>query len=92
MGNKNYQKGRRKEYGITEKLKKQGFEIVQRSRGSHSPIDIFGINKEKRIIKFIQSKRKLSKSMSFIDEKQKEKIEKEFNWLNGKFEIEFEAM
>ncbi len=87
-----YKKGRRKEYGITDKLREEGFDIIQRSRGSKSPIDIFAINKKDKVIKFIQSKRVLKESMDFVDEKQKEKIEKEFNWLNGKFDVELVVM
>ena len=87
-----YKKGARKEYAIIEQLRKNGFYIAQRSAGSHSPIDIFAINKDTRTIKFIQSKRTLRKDMSFIDPKLKEKIEKEFEWLNGRFRVEFEAL
>ena len=92
MPNQNYRKGRRKEYSICEKLKKEGFDIVQRSRGSHSPIDAFGIDKEKRIIRFVQSKRVLTESMDFVDEEQKEKLEKEYGWLNNTFKVEFVVM
>ena len=92
MPNKTYNKGRRKEYGIIEKLKKEGFDIVQRSKGSHSPIDVFAINKEKRIIRFVQSKRVLKERMDFVDEKQKKKLEKEYDWLNGRFDVEFVVM
>ena len=91
-GNPNYRKGRRKESSICDKLKKEGFKIAQRSTGSHSPIDVFAIDRENRIIKFIQSKRVLGETMDFIDEKQKKKIEKEFSWLNGLFSVEFVVM
>ena len=77
---------------LCDKLKEEGFEIVQRSKGSHSPIDVFAINREKKLIKLIQSKRTLSETMSHIDEKQKEKIEKEFGWLNNIFRVEFVVM
>ncbi len=87
-----YKKGRRKEYGIIEKLKKDGWDIVQRSKGSHSPIDILAINFTDKKIKFIQSKRTLKESMSFIDEKQKEKLEKDNEHFNGSFEVEFEVL
>ena len=45
MPNKNYIKGRRKEYKICKKLIEKGFDIAQRTAGSHSPIDIIVINK-----------------------------------------------
>ena len=92
MPNKNYKAGQRKESYLTDKLKKEDWDIVQRSAGSHSPVDIFCINKEKKIIKFIQSKRVLNQNMSFIDEKQRAKIEKEFDWLSGEFKVEFAVM
>ena len=84
-----YKKGARKEYHIIYQLRKNGFEIAQRSRGSNSPIDIFAISRSKRIIKFIQSKRTLSKTMNHTDEKLKKSIEKKFDWLNGKWEVQF---
>ena len=85
MPNKNYQKGRRKEYGVCDKLKRNGWDIVQRSSGSHSPIDIFAINKETKEIKFIQVKAGgLSNSESV-------KLYEEMKWLNGKkFDISFD--
>ncbi len=92
MPNPHYQKGRRKEYAICDKLKKEGFDIAQRSKGSHSPIDAFGIDKENKIIRFAQSKRVLNERMDFIDEKQKKKLEKEYNWLNNTFRVEFVVM
>ena len=85
MANKNYKKGRRKEYAITEQLKKDGFEIAQRSAGSHSPIDVFAINKKTREIKFVQVK------AGGIGDAEQTRIYKEMDWLNkGKFEVSFE--
>ncbi len=92
MPNKNYRKGRRKEYGITDKLKKEGWDIVQRSKGSHSPIDVFAINKKEKKILLIQSKRTIKEDMSFINDKEKGKIEEENKELNGNFEVEFRVM
>ena len=86
MPNKNYQKGRRKEYKICDQLKKEGFDIVQRSAGSHSPIDVFAIHKEKGIIKFIQCK---PDSMS---ENAKQKLLDENYWLNFQFYATFEVI
>lgn len=86
MPNKNYVKGRRKEYKIVKELKEQGYDIVVRSAGSHSPIDVFAIHKLTRTIKFIQAK---PDSMS---EKEKEKIKIENLELNNVFRCEFEVI
>ena len=79
--NKNYTKGRRKEYKICNQLKSEGWIIVQRTAGSHSPIDVFAIKKGK--IKLVQAK---------PDNFNASKILKELNWLNGKFKVEFEVI
>ncbi len=86
MVNKNYEKGRNKEYATVNKLKKAGYDIVQRSAGSHSPIDVFAINKTCRVIKLVQCK-----PNGFSDKKRKE-IEFEMNWLNNMFRVEFEVI
>ncbi len=86
MPNKNYIKGRRKEYAICNKLKEQGYHIAQRSAGSHSPIDVFAIDWDKKIIRFIQAK---PDSMS--DNKKKE-IEEKNKKLNGAFMCLFEVV
>lgn len=83
MPNKNYVKGRRKEYKIMKELKKDGFDIAQRTAGSHSPIDVFAINKLTRVIKLIQAK---------PDDFNSRKIERELNWLNNIFRVEFEVI
>jgi len=87
----NYQKGRRKEYKICDDLKKAGFDIVVRTAGSHSPIDIIAINKNLKVIKFIQSKRTLSENMDYIKESLKREIEIENHWMNNIFRCEFEV-
>ncbi len=84
MVNKSYRKGRRKEYGVTNRLKKEGFIIAQRSKGSHSPIDVFAINKETKEIIFIQVK------AGYLSDSESQKIYKENNWLNGKFDVSFQ--
>ena len=84
MPNKNYQRGRRKEYGVCDKLKKEGFDIVQRSSGSHSPIDVFAINKKTKEIVFIQVK------AGVISEKERNKLFEENGWLDGKFDVSFD--
>tara|TARA_Y100000310_G_scaffold79225_1_gene75888 strand:- start:220 stop:480 length:261 start_codon:yes stop_codon:yes gene_type:complete len=85
MPNKNYEKGRRKEYKIVKQYKDKGYEISQRSAGSHSPIDVFAIDKSTRTIKLIQAK---PDSMS---KAAKQKIIDENQWLNGLFKVVFEV-
>jgi len=86
MSNKNYLKGYAKEQYHVQRLKKEGFEIANRSAGSHSPVDLFAINKLTRVIKFIQCK-----PLSMSKNKRKE-IELNLNWLNGVFRVEFEVI
>jgi Holliday junction resolvase len=57
----NYEKGRDYEYAIIRKLKKAGYDIAQRSAGSHSPIDIWALDTKNRKIKLIQAKSGKSK-------------------------------
>ena len=83
MPNKNYIKGRRKEYAIVNKLKDEKYDIAQRSAGSHSPIDVFAISKTQKKIRFIQSKPNGYNS---------KKIEEDLKWLNGHFTVEFEVI
>jgi Holliday junction resolvase len=86
MQNKNYIKGRRKEYKIRNDLIKQGFNIVQRSAGSHSKIDIFAIDTNKKIIKFVQSKPDLYTAS------QTNKLLKELDCLNDNYSCSFIVM
>jgi Holliday junction resolvase len=83
MPNKNYEKGRRKEYKIVEKYRKRGYDIVQRSAGSHSPIDVFAINKTTNIIKLIQCK------PDTMSDTQIDKILEEQKELNDAYTVEF---
>jgi len=84
MPNVNYRKGRAKEYRIMARLRMEGYNIVLRSAGSHSAVDVIGIRdgdegifgKRYVEIKLIQSK---PKSMS---KAQKEKLEEKYKWLN----------
>ena len=85
-GNVNYRKGRRREYSVIDKLKAEGWDIVQRSKGSHSPIDIFAIHRADKKIKLIQVKPK------DFSEFQEKKILKNNEWLKGKFEVEFKVL
>ena len=83
MPNKNYIKGRRKEYSTRSILIQQGWDIVQRTAGSHSPIDLIAINIKERKIRLIQCK---PDSMS---NKNKIKIETDNKQLNGLYMISF---
>ncbi len=79
----NYHKGRKKEYKICNQLRKEGFDIVQRSAGSHSGVDIFAIRKKDKKIRLVQSK---PRSMSY---NAIHKLRKENDWLNEEFVVEF---
>lgn len=79
MPNKNYIKGRKKEYSIVHKLKKKGFDIVQRTAGSRSPVDIIAIHRKKKIILLVQSKPKGYHSQEYA----------QYYWLNDKFKVSF---
>ena len=81
--NKNYITGRRKEYKIVKELKEQGYDLCQRSAGSHSEVDIFAIKKSDKTIRLIQAKPKGFNS---------KKIEEEMSWLSGKFSVVFEVI
>ena len=82
MGNPNYIKGRRKEYKIRNKLLSENWDIVQRTAGSHSPIDIIAIDINRKIIKLIQAK---------PEKYNAEKILKKWEKLNDDFRVEFEV-
>jgi len=69
-----------------KEYKKKGFDIAQRSAGSHSPIDVFAINIHEGIIVFIQSK---PKSMS--DNKKRE-LESKYIGLNKLFLCTFKVV
>ena len=86
MGNKNYVKGRRKEYKIVNDFKEKGFEISQRTAGSHCPFDVIAIDKKTKRIKLIQAKPDSMSSSA------KDKIEAENEWLNDEFMVSFEVL
>ena len=71
MPNANYQKGRRKEYSLKKKFEREGF-IVLRTAGSHGFADLIAIDRDARVIKFIQCKPDNFSEMS------KEMLEKEY--------------
>lgn len=83
--NKNYVSGRAKEYRIRNKFIKEGYDVVARTAGSHSKIDVFAINRKEKKIVLIQSK---PKSMS---NNKKKKLEEELKWLNDNFHVRFEV-
>jgi len=85
MPNKNYLKGRKKEYKVLKECRAKGH-IALRSAGSHSPIDIVDINLVERIIRFVQCK---PDSMS---ENAKNKILEENSLLKGPFYVFFEVV
>jgi Holliday junction resolvase len=80
-----YKNGRAKEYKTINQLKKEGNDIVFRSAGSHSPIDVIAINKLTKRITFIQCK---PKSMSA---NKKKSLENDHDWLNDEFMAEFKV-
>ena len=43
MANRNYLKGRRAEYKLMQKLRKEGASYVMRTAGSHGPVDVIAI-------------------------------------------------
>ena len=84
MPNKNYIKGRSREYRLRTKMfKEEEWDIIQRSKGSHSPIDLFAIRYSDNKILLIQVK---PESMS---ESAKEKLLMANSRLTGKFDVEF---
>lgn len=83
MPNKNYEKGRRKEYKICDYLKKKGFDIVQRTAGSHSPFDIIAINIKAKQIRLIQCK------PDTMNAHQQQKIRDKNKDLNSFFDVKF---
>lgn len=86
MPNKNYIKGRRKEYKICNELREQGYDIVQRTAGSHSPIDIIAIRKATKDIFFVQCK---PESMSMNEIKM---IEEQQIGLNDEYKCKFKVI
>lgn len=80
MTNKNYNNGRAKEYRMVKKLRAAGYDLVQRTAGSHSYIDIIAIRKLDNKILFVQCK---PKSMGI---NKKAKLEKELAWLKDNWE------
>ena len=75
-----YQLGADKERRIVNKARAQGC-LAFRSAGSHSPIDVFVLDKTTMTIHLIQSK---GKSMS---DKAKQKLYETLEYLEGKYMV-----
>ena len=85
MPNKNYIQGVRKERKIVNEARDKDL-IAFRSAGSHSPIDVVIINKEKHLVRFIQCKPDtMSKAC-------KDRLEQEHLELNGVYLSTFEVI
>lgn len=83
MPNKQYIKGRSKEYSVVKQYKNKGYQISQRTAGSHSPIDVIAIDWDLRLIKLIQCKPDtISKSKTL-------KLYDKYSRLKGLFHVEF---
>lgn len=85
MPNKYYIQGVRKERKIMNEARAEGL-ISFRSAGSHSPIDVCIINRNKRVIRFIQCK------PSHYTEKQKQKLIDEMKGLENAYIVTFEVL
>jgi Holliday junction resolvase len=83
MTNKNYVRGRSKEYRLKNKLEKAGF-IVTRAAGSHSSFDLIAINDD--TVRFIQAKPK------DFGKKAKVRLLKEHEWVNKSRLCVFEVL
>ena len=84
MGNRNYEKGRRKEYKVIHEAKDKGH-IAFRSAGSHSPIDVVSIDLLERQIRWVQCK------PDTMSANARQKLLDENNLLNGGFQARFEV-
>lgn len=78
-----YRKGRVAEYKVCNLLKEKGYDIVQRTAGSHSPFDIIAIHKENKDIILVQVK-----SGTFTTN-EKNKLYIENRGLQGKFNVRY---
>lgn len=82
----NYTKGRAKEYSVRRALLKEGWDIVIRSAGSHSPVDLVAIDKKERNIRLIQCK------SGGFNQAMARKLERDNAALNGLFNVSFEVI
>ena len=82
MVNKNYVKGRNKEYRVKNKYQDQDY-ICTRSAGSHGVWDVICVHPLKKKILFIQCK------PENFSEKQKSRLYKGYQFLNDVFSCKF---
>lgn len=82
MPNKQYIRGRRKEYKIIYSERAKG-RLAFRSAGSHSPIDVVSIDYENKEIFLIQSK------PDTMSQAKRESLEEQNKKLNGTFFVKF---
>lgn len=85
MTNRAYQRGAAKERRICKRKKMEGFEIAQRTAGSHSPFDVIAIEPKTKVIKLIQSK------PPSLSETKRQQLEAEYSHLNGVYDVTFEV-
>ncbi len=83
-GGKIYRKGRRYEYKICKQERSKGCDIVFRSAGSHSPVDVVSIDTASKIIRLIQCKAGGSYSIE-----KRDKLGLRYATLNGPFQVKF---
>ena len=85
MSNKNYIRGRAKEYRIKKKFEKMGYVCI-RSAGSHSFADIIAVHPIKMSIVFIQCKPKK------YSHKKADELRLKYKWLFNRFECYFDVI
>ena len=85
VGNWRYRKGRAREYELARQFNKRGY-IVLRTAGSRGFADLICIHKEKKIIRFIQSK------AGEFSQSQKNVLEKEYSWVSDLFACEYRVI
>ena len=83
MTNLNYRRGRRKEYRIVKQLRAEGYDIVQRSAGSHSPVDVWAIDKENKRVLLVQVK------PNTITKTKEEQLTTDNKELNGMYRVQY---
>jgi len=81
--NKNYIRGKAKEHRLKQKYLKEGWDIVLRSAGSKGFADLTAIKKSPFRIEFIQAK------PNKFNKKEKERLEKQHDWLNDEALVTF---
>jgi len=86
MKSTNYRRGAEKERRIVNKFRSLG-QIALRSAGSHSPIDVVVIDKEKREIRLIQAK---LTNLHSLGKGEREKLLKEMDSFNGIYVVKGE--